>query len=947
MLELNVKQSGISRRVLNVLYRKTKSGKIVKRVHEQYLRNDIGCGLDSCRSCPPVENHSLSDLTVQISSVVPIKHAVILDSPAIIRFHHLFDNLKFTNIIITQTVWQDVKKSSPPSYKSMYTWCYESRDRKTYVFMDDFHSETHLERVTGESEEDRLTRSLVMCAKFYENHWKQFPIIPIIVCGIAVDKDRLKKQFENVFTLQEYIEGMEDNADLLDKLTVYSSESEGRGRVLFPEYLAHDVVQNGIRNGKFKKATFQVSRENYMEAHVHVDEGNTWFIQGRINMNRAVNGDIVAVELLPESEWTCPQKVIRLRDVEEIEMKDAVDKEDDKDEVELKMPQMEEKVPSARVVGIVKRNWRQYCGMILQPAVKDSTRVLFAAAERLIPRIRIETRQVERLRGKRIIVAIDSWPRDSRYPIGHYVRSIGAAGDRETENEVLLLEHDVPHGPFSDAVYACLPEIPWYARSESYRQDLRSLTICSVDPPGCTDIDDAFHCIQIASDRYESLFPVGVHIADVSHFVRPNTAIDTEAAHRGTTVYLCDKRIDMLPELLSSDLCSLRENVDRLAFSVVWTLTSDADIIDIKFHKSLIRSSAALTYEQAQNMVDDPSLSDPVTMGLRILLALSKKLKAKRHANGALTLASSEIRFSIDSETKDPISVQEKKVLATNSMVEEFMLLANISVAERITADFPDCALLRRHPVPPEENYKPVVDMAKAKGFKMSVESGKALSESLDKAVDPNNAMLNTLFRMLTTRCMTQAVYFSSGSLPTEQYVHFGLAAPIYTHFTSPIRRYADIMVHRLLSASICADSTFPEMLEGDLVARTANNLNYRHKQAQYAGRASVLLNTLLYFKGRTELHDGFVMGIRRNGIQVFVPAYGFESVVVFPSGSNYQVTDDSLIAEGIKIMSFQRITVKLSLDETDVQHVRLDMKLVSPKIPGFSVDFILSAPEE
>ncbi|CAG9539925.1 unnamed protein product [Cercopithifilaria johnstoni] len=946
MLELNVKQSGISKRVLNVLYRKTKSGKIVKRVNEHYLRNDIGCGLETCGYCQPVGAHSLTDLTVQISSVVSTKHAIILDSSAIIRFYHLFDNLKFTNIIITQTVWEDVKKSSPLSYKSMYTLCYESPERKIYVFMDDFHCETHLDRVKGESEEDRLTKSLLMCAKFYKNHWKQFSIIPIIVCGTAVSKDRLKKQFENVFTLQEYIEGMKDNSDLLDKLAIYSAESESRGRILFSEYLAHDIIQNGIRNGRFKKSTFQVSHENYMEAYVRIDEKNTWFIQGRINMNRAVNGDIVAVELLPESEWTCPQKIIRLRDVEEIEMKDAVNKEDDEDEEEIepKRPRIEEKIPSARVVGIVKRNWRQYCGMILQPAVKDSTCVLFAAAERLIPRIRIETRQAEYLRGKRVIVAIDSWPRDSRYPIGHYVRSIGVAGDRETENEVLLLEHDVPHGPFSDAVYACLPKIPWYAPNESHRKDLRSLTICSVDPPGCTDIDDAFHCIQIASDL---LFPVGVHIADVSHFVRPNTAMDAEAAHRGTTVYLCDKRIDMLPELLSSDLCSLRKNVDRLAFSVIWTLTSDADIIDIKFHKSLIRSSATLTYEEAQNKIDDPSLSDSVTMGLRTLLALSKKLKAKRHANGALTLVSSEIRFSIDSETKDPISVQEKKMLATNSMVEEFMLLANISVAERITADFPDCALLRRHPIPPEESYKPVVDITRAKGFRMNVESGKALSESLDKAVDPNNAMLNTLLRMLTTRCMTQAVYFSSGSLPTEQYVHFGLAAPIYTHFTSPIRRYADIMVHRLLSASICADSTFPEMLKGDLVTKIANNLNYRHKQAQYAGRASVLLNTLLYFKDRTELHDGFVMGIRKNGIQVFVPAYGFESIVVFPSGSNYQVTDDSLVAEGVEIKTFQHITVKLSLDKTDVQRIRLDMKLISPKIPGFSVDYILSAPEE
>ncbi|VDM94690.1 unnamed protein product, partial [Onchocerca ochengi] len=378
---------------------------------------------------------------------------------------------------------------------------------------------------------------------------------------------------------------MEDNADLLDKLAVYNAESENRGRILFPEYLAHDLIQNGIRNGKFKKAVFQVSRENYTEAYVHVDEGTAWFIQGRINMNRAVNGDTVAVELLPESEWTCPQKVIRLRDVEEIEMKDAVDKEDDKDEeIQLKKPRMEDKIPSAKVVGIVKRNWRQYCGMILQPAMKDSTRVLFAAAERLIPRIRIETRQAERLRGKRIIVAIDSWPRDSRYPVGHYVRSIGVAGDRDTENEVLLLEHDVPHGPFSDAVYACLPKVPWHVPNESHRKDLRSLIICSVDPPGCTDIDDAFHCRQIAADRYET--------------------------QQWTQKQLIEERlrIDMLPELLSSDICSLRENVDRLAFSVIWTLTSDADIIDIKFHKSLIRSSGALTYEEAQNRIDDPSL---------------------------------------------------------------------------------------------------------------------------------------------------------------------------------------------------------------------------------------------------------------------------------------------------------------------------------------------------
>ncbi|VDK22601.1 unnamed protein product [Anisakis simplex] len=180
-----------------------------------------------------------------------------------------------------------------------------------------------------------------------------------------------------------------------------------------------------------------------------------------------------------------------------------------------------------------------------------------------------------------------------------------------------------------------------------------------------------------------------------------------------------------------------------------------------------------------------------------------------------------------------------------------------------------------------------------------------------------------------------------------EQYIHFGLAAPIYTHFTSPIRRYADVMVHRLLAVSIGADSSYPNMLNGDLVQKISLNLNYRHKQAQYASRASILLNTLLYFKGRAEIHDGFIMGIRKNGIQVFVPKYGLESVVVFPEGSDYEITDEYFKANNTRVDLFARVTVEISLNESNLQHIRLQMKLVKPKIDGFSVDYILSAPEE
>jgi exosome complex exonuclease DIS3/RRP44 len=240
-------------------------------------------------------------------------------------------------------------------------------------------------------------------------------------------------------------------------------------------------------------------------------------------------------------------------------------------------------------------------------------------------------------------------------------------GDKSTENEVLLLEHDIPHSRFSEAVLDCLPSLPWDIKSADVaeRVDCRHLDICSVDPPGCTDIDDALHARELDNGNLE----VGVHIADVSHFIRPGTAIDKEAANRSTTVYLTDRRIDMVPELLSSNLCSLRGGVERFAFSCVWEITKDAEILSTNFHKSIIKSRAAMTYEMAQNRIDDPEDNDAVTLGLRRLLELSRILKRRRTENGALILASSEIRFNVDSETADPIDVQVKVARETNSMV--------------------------------------------------------------------------------------------------------------------------------------------------------------------------------------------------------------------------------------------------------------------------------------
>ncbi|CAO4376025.1 unnamed protein product [Caenorhabditis nigoni] len=952
-MDLNVKQSGIHSCVLHTSYFKNRSGKVYKRAAERYLRTDLPCGLAQCEDCRDFGTNPLLKTENPVKNSKVGRHVLIVDSTSLIRFHDLFDSELLRNIIVTQTVWEGVKAKAVPAYKKMNSLCYEDAKDRFHVFMNEFHCETFSD-IPKYEDVSRGEELLLSTANYLTSHWEKQNVTPVLMVFDEESKKRLEKHYQHVLHLKEYIQNLEDSGKqaLLDQMAAYESSANNNERQIFEEHLSHDKIMEGIANGTIKRGTFSVSRENYREATVIIDDQlNSWFITGN-HCNRSVNGDVVAVQLLPEDQWTCPEKKIRLRDVEEyVNNADDMGKveEDDEDEPKAKKAK-KNSVPTAKVVGIIKRNWRQYCGMLLPSSVKGARRHLFCPAERLIPRIRIETEQAEILSQQRIVVAIDHWPRDSKYPLGHYVRSIGEMGSRETENEVLLLEHDIPHAPFSDQVIDCLPKEEWEPdlndnRGTLPRVDLRHLTICSVDPQGCTDIDDALHCKQIGDD----LFEVGVHIADVTHFVRPNTAIDDEAALRGTTVYLCDRRIDMLPCLLSSNLCSLRGEEERYAFSVIWTMTSNADIQSVKYHKSLIKSKAALTYERAQEIIDDPKEQDDVAQGLRGLMKLSKVLNSQRTSNGALTLASSEVRFDMDWESRTPKKVMEKQHLDTHSMVEEFMLLANIQVAKKILEEYPDCALLRRHPVPLKESYKPLIEAARHRGFEIIVESGKGLADSLNRCVDKKNPMLNRLLRMLTTRCMTQAVYFSAGTVPVPQYQHFGLACSIYTHFTSPIRRYADVIVHRLLAAAINADDIQSGLLSQARCTKVCGNINYRHKQAQYAGRASVQLNVVRYFKGKVETCEGFVMGVRNNGIQVFVPKYGLESIIVLQPGSGTTIDVEEMAVKvngEAVIRELEPVTVKISVNEKNQQRPRVELQLIKPAIPGLSVDFDLSTSE-
>lgn len=823
-----------------------------------------------------------------------------------------------------------------------------------YVFANEHHRETFIEREKSESANDRNDRSIRTAVKWYNQHLPQslksskIPSV-ILLTNDRGNREKAKALGLDAHTIYEYTKSLVSQPLLLDRLAKCGedngSEPEAPKKILFPEHLPLSVVQSGLKSGRFLQGVFQMSRENYLEGFVNVQSMEKWvLVQGLEKLNRAVHEDVVAIELFSESEWSCPSGVV-MKDVEETESK-TDDKEDeglqDVATVVAKKKPVDKSLlqPTGRVVGIIKRNWRPYCGTFLPLPSMKGNRHTFIPADKRIPRIRVETRQASTLVGKRIIVSIDSWPRSSRFPQGHFVQELGMIGDKDTENEVLLIEHDVPHQSFSSAVLDNLPQMPWSISEDDFkkRTDLRHLDICSVDPPGCTDIDDALHCREIDNGNLE----VGVHIADVSHFVRPGTALDKEAGNRGTTVYLSDKRIDMVPELLSSNLCSLRGGEERFAFSCVWKMTPTAEIISTQFTKSIIRSRAALTYAEAQMRIDDAKQNDVVTISLRRLNKLAKILKQRRIDKGALTLASPEVRFEVDSETHDPIDLQTKELRETNSLVEEFMLLANISVAKHIHETFPHCAVLRRHPSPPLSNYDILLKAGKSKGVEIAIESAKALAMSLDKATISGEPYFNTMLRIMATRCMMQALYFCSGTIPEEEFHHYGLATPIYTHFTSPIRRYSDLVVHRLLAISINADSTYPDLLDKHKVQQLCNHLNHRHKMAQYAARASVNLHTQLFFKGKSSYEEGFVLFVRQNALHVLIPKYGLENPLFF-EGDNIMVAPDesepSLTVEEVKFRLFDKVVVKITVEQSSIQQSKLKLYLVSPKIEGVSVD--------
>ncbi|KAL0556677.1 hypothetical protein IC582_005192 [Cucumis melo] len=427
-----------------------------------------------------------------------------------------------------------------------------------------------------------------------------------------------------------------------------------------------------------------------------------------------------------------------------------------------------------------------------------------------------------------VAARIYDWVKESSSPRAHVLHVLGRGSEVESHIDAILFENAIRTCEFSHDSLSCIPHTPWKIPHEELRcrRDIRNLCIFTIDPSSASDLDDALSVQKLAND----IFRVGIHIADVSYFVLPGTALDKEAQIRSTSVYLLQRKIPMLPPLLSENIGSLNPGVDRLAFSLFLDINGCGDVKDYWIERTVICCCCKLSYEYAQDIIDGLIDSDSpeifgnncpqlhgqftwhdVISSVKLLHEISKTLKEKRFRDGALRLENSKLIYLYD-EYGIPYDSMFYEQKDSNFLVEEFMLLANRTVAEVISRTFPDSALLRRHPEPMLRKLREFESFCSKHGFELDTSSSVHFQQSLEQIRTKlhDDPLLFDILISYATRPMQLATYFCSGELKDgEKRNHYALAVPLYTHFTSPLRRYPDIVVHRTLAAAIEAEKVY------------------------------------------------------------------------------------------------------------------------------------------
>ncbi|WP_298762852.1 ribonuclease R [uncultured Polaribacter sp.] len=549
--------------------------------------------------------------------------------------------------------------------------------------------------------------------------------------------------------------------------------------------------------------------------------------------------------------------------------------------------------------------------------------------------------------GDKVQAKLLDWPENSKNPFGKITNVLGKPGDHNTEMHSILLEYDLPY-EFEPEVEKEAENLPVEITEKEIakRRDMRGDLTFTIDPKDAKDFDDALSFTKLENGNFE----VGIHIADVSHYLQPDTILDDEAYERATSVYLVDRVVPMLPEMLSNGVCSLRPNEEKLTFSAVFEINKKAQIVGEWFGRTVTYSDQRFAYEEAQAIIENCKLSEdikPYKMPLETSIIdkeyivtpeiveatlkldeLAKILRKKRMKQGAISFDRVEVKFNLDEEA-NPVGVFFKSSKDANKLIEEFMLLANRKVAEYIGRKQGKPSgktfIYRVHDEPDVEKLASLQNIISKFGYKINTETKETTSESLNQLLnDVQGKAESNMIETLTIRSMSKAVY------TTQNVGHYGLAFDYYSHFTSPIRRYPDVMTHRLLQHYLNGGET-PKAL---LYEEKCKHSSKREELASKAERSSIKYMQVKYMQDhKDQVFDGVITGVTEWGIYVEITANKCEGMVrIRDIKSDYYIFDEAqyaIVGQATKHLYQLGDNVKVQVKKTDLERKHLDFNLI------------------
>ena len=544
-------------------------------------------------------------------------------------------------------------------------------------------------------------------------------------------------------------------------------------------------------------------------------------------------------------------------------------------------------------------------------------------------------------RGMKVAAVVDGWERGASGPFGHVVDVLGMPGENDTEMHAILAEFGLPYR-FEKSVENAADKISEEItdKDRAHRKDFRKVLTFTIDPTDAKDFDDALSFRKLENGNYE----VGVHIADVTWYVKPDTAVDKEAQARGTSVYLVDRTVPMLPEKLSNKLCSLRPNEEKLTFSAVFEITPQAKVINPWFGRTNIISDYRFDYELAQSIIEGAKpeeVPEPIQEAILTLNGLALKLRKKRFANGAVNFDRPEMKVDIDANGK-PIGVHQKFSKEANWLIEEFMLLANRSVAEFVATGGKmngkaqakaKTFVYRVHDEPNMEKLSGLRDFAGNLGHKMGpIGNGKDVAMALNQLMtEVKDKPEMGAIQILALRSMAKACY------SIDNIGHYGLAFTFYTHFTSPIRRYPDMMVHRLLAKYLSGGDS----ANADYYALQCKHASEREVIAAEAERESIKYKVVEFMQDKVgQEFDGHVSGVTEWGIYVEIEPTKIEGMVPYRTIKSdfFLFDEDHYRAVGRRTHRSIRLgdALRIRVKSTSLEQKLLDYELVEdlPEVP-------------